>query len=196
MHHTLPLLPFGCLAWGFTGKDPHDPNMGTRLTVGVFVGHDATRCAYLLYHMDSNSIKDYAYINHDPHHFPILATQLLGERPTCLMDNDWRQHALYPLKRVSDLAAADFLAGKQIEFDLPLDWYPSYKHSWRARAHAPARSTLKGNTNLRGLTVIIGHYNGPPDTLSPADLQALSGAKPSFLTIPMRKRCKARHSAR
>mmetsp|Transcript_18411 Transcript_18411/g.44232 ORF Transcript_18411/g.44232 Transcript_18411/m.44232 type:complete len:304 (-) Transcript_18411:463-1374(-) len=184
-HPSLDLAPFGCLAYGHMGKDPQDPNHGSRATPGIFLGHDPIACGYRIYRSDSSQVKVYAYATFNIHSFPFLTQQLIGKRPGTIMDNNWRQHAISLYRMVPNHAAANYFVGKQLEFEISRSWYPTYSLTWRAHAQAVLTSSASNNSDLVGQEVVLAHYNGHPSTLSAQDRQLLNSTRVESLVIPM-----------
>jgi hypothetical protein len=90
--------------------------------------------------------------------------QLAGElasRDGSIDPDGWRQHAIFPTASVADCPCAEFLAGKQIQFLLPVKANPSYKSAWQVRAQRLVYSPC----GLTGLEVQYTKYLGKASDL-------------------------------
>ena len=166
----LPLHPWGCCVFGLLGKDTSNPNNAMRSRAGIYLGLDTSVHGHLVYHEDRDVVSTYAYVDAEPHIFPIKQMLWAGEPSPVDGATDpesWRRHAPRPLADVEDGPAAEFLSGKQILFDLPRTVYGAkYPHQWRMRCHAPVYSRTVDR--VVGVKCMFHSYNGGDDSL-PSD---------------------------
>uniref|UniRef100_A0A7S0TZN6 Integrase catalytic domain-containing protein n=1 Tax=Hemiselmis andersenii TaxID=464988 RepID=A0A7S0TZN6_HEMAN len=127
----------------------------------------------------------YGHTGKDPH-APNTGTRadvgiFLGHEPNSCSYRIYHSDAM--TVKLSDDCLANYLVGKQLEVTLPQSWYPSYTHTWRARAQRLTRSG-----NAYAVEFVVAHYNGDVSTLSPSDQRAISTHPhhiPQILTIPV-----------
>lgn len=176
------LFPWGCRVVGFVGQQDHNPNNAMRGAPGIYIGLSTTTTGYLVYHADKDVVTTYGSVQAFPDIFPIKDMQWMGE-PSCadgaLDPDSWRRHAPRPLHAVDDGPAAEFLAGKQIIFDLPQHVYPSFPHTWRMRCQAPVYTRTGDKVILMRCHFVA--YNGGDSELPPSEL----GYNTQFIDIPM-----------
>jgi hypothetical protein len=106
----------------------------------------------------------YGYIHHHAHVFPLKEMQLVGELAShdgSIDPNGWHQHAIFAAAAVADGQCAKFLAGKQIQFLLPVKAYLSYTSAWQVQAQHQVYSQC----GLTGLEVQYIKYLGKPSDL-------------------------------
>jgi hypothetical protein len=158
-HPAQPLAPWGCRSFGFIGKTTKAPNTGLRSRSGINLGLAVNTSGINIYHPDSDTVMTYGYAQYHVHVFPVKDMQLAGElaaQDGSIDPDGWRQHAIFPVSDVHDEPCANFLAGKQVQFDLPASAEPSFPASWRVRAHRPVFSTC----GLTGMEVQFVDYLG------------------------------------
>ena len=107
-HAAQILYPWGCLAFGFVGKNEANPNSASRSKPGIFVGHSSDTSGYLVYHEDEDKVMVYGYIEAFPHVFPCMEMKMAGENPATIASGDWRRYSSFRPDDVADGPFSEF----------------------------------------------------------------------------------------
>jgi hypothetical protein len=181
-HAAQILHPWGCLAYGFVGKDSENPNSASRSRPGIFIGHSTDTSGYLLYHEDTNDVKVYGYLEVFPNVFPCMEMKLAGENPATITGGEWRKYSHFRPKEVADGPFSEFVCGKQLQVKLPQSMYPSFKNSWMATCQRPITLTKSKTVCMR---MVFTGYDGDVTKLSKADQECLKKSKDLWVDIPI-----------
>ena len=170
LHSTLDMAPFGCLAHGHVGKVSSNPNTADRSRPGIFLNWDPIATGYRIFHSDRKSVMTYAHVSFTPTRFPYCEQYFAGERPGTqdIADLEWRKHSIYPIHRVDDESAANFLVGKQVQLSLH-GLYPEYPHPWTAICHSIYRPQTTSLAEVIAMRLVFSGYSGSLSSLSPTD---------------------------
>jgi hypothetical protein len=182
-HSTQELHLWGCLAYGFVGKHPSAPNTAPHSRPGIFLGHSETTSGYLIYHMDTDTILTYGYVEAFPHRFPCRERQLAGEHSSTITDGAWRQWAEFRLTEVPDGSLSEFAVGKQLQVHLPRTMYPTQKGTWRVLCQRPI--ITKGAVVC--MRLIFTHYSGADNDLSQREKNCLAKREDLWIDVPLSK---------
>jgi len=184
-HHYLPLHPFGCLVYGFVGKQTLD-SYASRSIPGVYLGHDPLSTGHRVYHADRDSVLTYSQVHVEPNCFPFREQQSAGERPgsELLHDLAWRSVASTHITKVSDFDIANFLMGKQIVLQFNQSLWPMYPSPWLGLCRSIYTPSV-GPVIDKICTKLALHYSGLITDLNASDLRLIDAGKHCEVVLPI-----------
>ena len=140
-HRQLERPPWGCEMFAHLDQKTLESSaVSARARPGVFVGICDNGPEYLLYDLEHKKVRKVGYAIFNTHNFPLKNRLVAGQSiPTTepVDPNGFLRAAPLTPDEISDALLAEYVCLSHLYIDVPVSFFPEYKHSWRLQCSRP-----------------------------------------------------------